>query len=335
MTARVNQAIKLIQRPVGAPKPADWSLATEEPPEIAEDEALVRVLYLSLDPAMRGWMNDVRSYVAPIALGATMRAFGIGEVIESTSATLKAGDLVSGRLGVQTLAVMRGKDLFKVDPELAPLPVQLNTFGIPGLTAYFGLRDVAQLRAGETVLVSAAAGAVGQTAGQIAKIKQCRAVGIAGGAEKCRRLIDEFGFDAAIDYKSEDVRARLRETCARGVDVYFDNVGGEILNAALTRLATGARIVICGAISQYNCVEKPPGPSNYLSLIVFRARMQGFVVSDYADHYPEAIAELALWRRQGKLKSREDIVEGIEQFPQALEKLFSGANSGKLVLKVA
>ena len=335
MTARVNQAIKLVQRPVGAPKPTDWNLATEAPPEIAEDETLVRVLYLSLDPAMRGWMNDVKSYVAPIALGATMRAFGIGEVIASKSATFKAGDLVSGRLGVQTLAVMRSEHLCKVDPELAPLPVQLNTFGIPGLTAYFGLRDVAQLEAGETVLVSAAAGAVGQATGQIAKIKQCRAVGIAGGAEKCRRLIDDFGFDAAIDYKSEDVRARLRETCPRGVDVYFDNVGGEILNAALTRLATGARIVICGAISQYNSVEKPPGPSNYLSLIVFRARMQGFVVSDYAEHYPAAIAELALWRRQGKLNSREDIVEGIEQFPQALAKLFSGANSGKLVLKVA
>ena len=244
---------------------------------------------------------------------------------------------MSGRLGVQTLAVMRVvRTSPKLDPELRRLPVQLwNTFGIPGLTAYFGLRDVAQLKAGETVLVSAAAGAVGQTAGQIAKIKQCRAVGIAGGAEKCRRLIDEFGFDAAVDYKNEDVRARLRETCAQGVDVYFDNVGGEILNAALTRLAIGARIVICGAISQYNSVEKPPGPSNYLSLIVFRASMHGFVVSDYADKYPEANAEMALWRRQGKLESREDIVEGIEQFPQALEKLFSGANSGKLVLKVA
>jgi NADPH-dependent curcumin reductase CurA len=244
------------------------------------------------------------------------------------------GDQVSGLFGVQAYAVSNGEGVVTVDPKLAPLPVMLGTLGMPGLTAYFGLLDVGKAVAGNTVVVSGAAGAVGSVVGQIAKIQGCRAVGIAGGRDKCRYLID-IGYDAAIDYKAVDVRAQLREHCPNGIDVFFDNVGGDILDAALTQLALRARVVICGAISQYNNTAPVRGPSHYLSLLVNRASMTGMVVFDFAARYGAALAEMAGWMAEGKLRSREDIVAGLERFPSALLKLFSGENHGKLLLEVA
>ena len=295
----------------------------------------MRTLYLSLDPAMRGWMNEGRSYIPPVGIGEVMRAGGIGRVVASNHPDFAVGDHVNGTLGIQDYAVLEGARLTKVEPKLAPLPVFLNTLGMPGMTAYFGLLDVGQPKPGDTVVVSGAAGAVGASVGQIAKIKECRAVGIAGGAAKCRYLVDELGFDAAIDYKAEDVREGLRTHCPKGVNVYFDNVGGDILDIVLTRLTLHARVVICGAISQYNNTTPVKAPSNYLSLLVNRARMEGMVVFDYADRFPQARRDIAAWIAAGKLKSREDVVEGLQTFPETLLKLFNGENFGKLVLKVA
>jgi NADPH-dependent curcumin reductase len=335
MNRDINHQIKLAARPVGLPKRSDWQFTEAPLPEPRDGEVVARVLYLSLDPAMRGWMNEGKSYIAPVGIGEVMRAGAIGKVIGSRHAGFAAGDYVSGLLGVQEYAALDAVRLFKVDPKLAPLPMFLNTLGMPGMTAYFGLLDVGAPNEGDTVVVSGAAGAVGATVGQIAKIKGCRAVGIAGGAAKCRYLVEELGFDAAIDYKAEDVRKSLRAHCPNGINVYFDNVGGEILDIVLTQIARHARIVVCGAISQYNNTTPINGPSNYLSLLVNRARMEGMVVFDYASRYPHAINDIAGWIAAGKLKSREDIVEGLENFPEALLKLFSGENFGKLVLKVA
>jgi NADPH-dependent curcumin reductase len=335
MTHAINHQIKLAARPAGLPKHSDWQFAEAPVPEPRDGEVLAQVLYLSLDPAMRGWMNEGKSYIAPVGIGEVMRAGGIGRAVTSRHPGFVAGDHVSGTLGVQEYAVVEGARLIKIDPKHAPLPVYLNTLGMPGMTAYFGLLDVGKPQPGETVVVSGAAGAVGATVGQIAKIKGCRAVGIAGGAAKCRYLLDELGFDAAIDYKARNLREDLRASCPDGVNVYFDNVGGEILDIVLTRLALHARVVICGAISQYNNTTPVRAPSNYLSLLVNRARMEGMVVFDYADRYPQARRDIAAWIAAGKLKSREDIVEGLETFPETLLKLFSGENFGKLVLKVA
>ena len=284
---------------------------------------------------MRGWMNDNKaSYIPPVGLGEVMRALAVGKVLESRNAKFAAGDHLSGLLGVQAYAISDGQGLMKVDPRLAPLPTYLGTLGMPGLTAYFGLLDVGKPQAGETLVVSGAAGAVGSVVGQIAKIHGLRVIGIAGGADKCRYLIDELGFDAAIDYKSQDVAAELAVLAPKGVDVYFDNVGGDILDAVLTRLARGARIVICGAISQYNATAPIKGPANYLSLLVNRATMTGMVVSDYYGRAMEAATTMGGWMASGKLKTREDIVDGLDAFPQAFDMLFSGANNGKLVLKL-
>jgi NADPH-dependent curcumin reductase CurA len=295
----------------------------------------VQNLYISLDPAMRGWMNDVRSYVPPVGLGEVMRAGGAGKVIASNDPGLAAGDIVTGGTGIQEYATLNARGLTKIDPALAPLPRYLGALGMPGLTAYFGLLSVCEPKEGETVVVSGAAGAVGSVAGQVAKIKGCRAVGIAGGPDKCRYLIDELGYDAAIDYKSDDVRRALRAACPDGVDIYFDNVGGEVLDLVLAQLARNARISICGAISQYNNTGPMRGPTNYMSLLVFHARMEGFVVSDYAAQFPEARREMAMWIGEGQLKAREHIVDGIEKFPETFLMLFNGENFGKLVLKVA
>jgi NADPH-dependent curcumin reductase CurA len=296
---------------------------------------LVKTLYLSLDPAMRGWMNEGKSYVPPVQLGEVMRAGGVGKVIESKHPQFKAGDFVYGGLGIQEYATVDGKGLSKVDPSVAPLPVHLSTLGMPGMTAYFGLLDIGKPQPGETVVVSGAAGAVGTVVGQIAKIKGCRVVGIAGGKQKCDYLTQTLGFDAAIDYKSEDVKKALRQHCPKGIDVYFDNVGGDILDIVLTQLARKARIIICGAISQYNSTTGVKGPANYMSLLVNRASMTGMVVFDYADRYPEAGRDMAGWLKSGQLKTREDIVDGLETFPETLLKLFNGENFGKLVIKVA
>jgi NADPH-dependent curcumin reductase CurA len=331
----VNRQIRLAARPVGLPTADSWDLTEEPVPAPAHREFTVAVSHLSLDPAMRGWMNDVRSYIPPVELGAVMRAAGVGRVTASEHPGFAVGDHVTGAFGVQEHALSDGGGVVKVDPGLAALPTYLGTLGLTGMTAYFGLLEVGRPQEGDTVVVSGAAGAVGSVAGQIAKLKGCRVVGIAGGEEKCRWLVDELGFDAAVDYKAEDVRAALKQHAPKGVDVYFDNVGGDILDAVLTRLARGARVVICGAISQYNATGSVQGPKNYLSLLVSRASMTGMVVFDYADRYAEAAAEMAGWLQDGRLTTREHVVQGgIEAFPDTLLKLFAGENVGKLVLQV-
>ncbi|HEY2282460.1 MAG TPA: NADP-dependent oxidoreductase [Solirubrobacteraceae bacterium] len=332
----VNHQVRLAARPEGLLKPSDWSHTEEPVPEPGEGEVLVKILYLSLDPAMRGWVNEGRSYIEPVGVGDVMRALAAGRVVASNHPELAVGDYVTGMLGAQEYAVVGGKAVGKVDPGVVPLPTYLGTLGMPGMTAYFGLLDIGRPAEDETVVVSGAAGAVGGVVGQLAKLKGARAVGIAGGAEKCRYVVEDLGFDAAIDYKSENVAEGLREHCPQGIDVYFDNVGGDILNAALTRLARHARVVICGAISQYNAAGAMTGPSNYMSLLVNHASMTGFVVSDYGDRYVDGVHEMTGWLTDGKLVAREDIAEGgLERFPETLLRLFEGGNIGKLVLRVA
>lgn len=329
-----NRAFKLAARPVGLPKRSDFDLVSEPLPQLADGQFLVKVLYISLDPAMRGWMNEGKSYIRPVAIGEVMRAGAVGQVVESRHPQFKAGDHVSGSFGVQAYALSDGQGVSKVDPKAAPLRKYLSVLGMPGLTAYFGLLEVGRPKSGETVLVSAATGAVGSVVGQIAKLKGCKAVGIAGGPEKCAYAIKELHYDACIDHRQGPVDPGLAQHCAEGIDVYFDNVGGEILDAALARLRLRARIVICGAISQYNATGEIKGPKNYLSLLVNRARMEGMIVFDWADRYGEAIREMAGWLATGKLTSREDIVDGLETFPDTLLKLFTGENFGKLMIRV-
>ncbi len=330
-----NTQVKLIARPVGAPTADCWEIIETETPELAENQILVQNQYLSIDPAMRGWMNEGKSYIRPVKIGEVMRALAAGVVVESKHDDFKAGDFVTAGTGVQEYAVLDGKEAVKVDPSFVPLPAYLGTLGMSGLTGYFGLLDTGQPKEGETVVVSGAAGAVGSVVGQIAKIKGCRVVGIAGGADKCQYVVDELGFDACVDYKVGNLRNQLKEACPAGVDVYFDNVGGEILDTVLTLINLRARIVICGAISQYNATEKPVGPSNYLSLLVNRARMEGIVVFDNAANYGKAVKEMAGWITQGKLNSKVYVAEGgVRAFPETLMKLFKGENTGKLVLKV-
>ena len=329
----VNAQCRLAARPVGLPQASDWDYVEEPAPSPGDGDFLVEVEYISLDPAMRSWMNAGRSYIPPVEIGEVMRAAGIGRVVESRHPDYQVGEHVNGAFGVQRYAVSDGGGVTRVDTSLAEPPVHLGTLGLSGLTAYFGLLDVGRPEPGQTVVVSGAAGSVGSVVGQIARIKGCRAVGIAGGVEKCRWLVEELGFDAAIDYKAGDVRGQLREHAPDRVDVFFDNVGGEILDAVLLRLARGARVVISGAISQYNATEPPPGPANYMQLLVMRASMTGFVIFDYARRYPEAVAQLGEWLRTGELHSREHVVQGdIERFPEVLLGLFRGENTGKLVL---
>ena len=333
-----NQQFRLAARPLGLPRGEDWQFHEEAVPEAPEGGIVVKVLYLSLDPAMRGWMNEGKSYIRPVAIGEVMRAGGLGIVVASRSPRFAVGDHVVGGTGVQRYWSGQADDktaaFAKIDPALAPPTAWLNTLGMPGMTAFFGLREIGQPKPGETVVVSGAAGAVGMTVGQVAKKMGCRVVGIAGGEDKCRFVVEQLGFDACIDYKAGAVQAGLKEHCPQGVDVYFDNVGGEILDAVLTRINMKARIVICGAISQYNTTSQVKGPANYLSLLVNRARMEGFVVMDHAKDYGKAAQEMAGWLAAGKVKSKEDVVEGLETFPETLLKLFSGENFGKLVLKV-
>jgi NADPH-dependent curcumin reductase CurA len=330
-----NEQIKLAARPVGLPDDSTWEYVEEAAPEPGEGEIRVEVEYLSVDPAMRGWLSPMPSYVPPVEIGEVMRAGGVAKVIDSNHEGFAVGDAVSGGWGVQKYAVSDGKGVHKVDLDLAPAPVYVGTLGISGLTAYFGLLDIGKAKEGDTVVVSGAAGSVGMLVGQIARIIGCRVVGIAGGPEKCAWITDELGFDAAIDYRSENVRRSLKTAAPDGVDVFFDNVGGKILEAGLARLNRGARVVLCGAISQYNATEPPPGPSNYMQLLITRSTMEGFVVFDFASRYPEGAAKLAEWLKSGELKSREYVVEGgVKGFPEALLKLFSGENTGKLVLKI-
>ena len=339
-----NHQVRLATRPVGLPGAECWQLTDESLAEPAEGGVLIKTLALSLDPAMRGWMNEGKSYIAPVGIGEVMRAGGVGVVVASKNPGFAVGDSVVGGPGVQeywSVAAdqVKRSGLAKIDLRLGTLTQWLNVLGMPGMTGYFGLMDVGQPKAGETVVVSGAAGAVGQTVGQLAKIKGCRVVGIAGGPDKCRWVVEELGFDACIDYKSNSANAvkdGLKQHCPDGVDIYFDNVGGEILDTVLTRINRKARIIICGAISQYNNTTPVQGPKNYLSLLVNRARMEGIVVFDYADRYPLAVAEMAGYLKDGRMKSREDVVEGgVAAFPGALPLLFNGGNFGKLVLQVA
>jgi NADPH-dependent curcumin reductase CurA len=329
-----NTQVRLAARPVGRPKPGDWSIEQHAIPQPGDNEFLAKVKYISLDPAMRGWMNDARSYIEPVGIGKVMRAGGIAEIVTSRHPEFAVGDHVYCLTGVQQYLVSDGVGAQKVDPNIAPLVKFLGVLGMTGMTAYFGLLDVAKATQGDTVVVSGAAGAVGSVVGQIAKIKGCTVVGIAGGERKCQLLVDELGFDAAIDYKSENLKKALRQHCPKGIDVFFDNVGGETLDTVLPQLRRHARVAICGAISQYNNTEAVKGPSNYLSLLVSRARMEGFVVFDYAPQFGVAMQEMAGWMAAGQLQSKEHIETGIENFPEVLLTLFDGGNFGKLILQV-
>ncbi len=341
--AQKNHQVRLAKRPIGMPTRDVWNFTEEAVADPGAGGIVVKTLALSVDPAMRGWMNEGKSYIAPVEIGAVMRAGGIGKVIASHSDAYKEGDVVIGGLNVQEYSSFDEKSIkragiTKVDLRVGSLTQWLNVLGMPGMTGYFGLMDVGQpnlTKQGETVVVSGAAGAVGQTVGQLAKIKGCRVVGIAGGKEKCEWVVKELGFDACIDYKNDSVKDGLKQHCPDGIDVYFDNVGGEILDTVLTRINKKARIIICGAISQYNNTTAVNGPKNYLSLLVNRARMEGIVVFDYADRYHLAVAEMAGYLKQGKMKSKEDVVVGLDKFPETLLMLFEGKNFGKLVLQVS
>ena len=330
-----NKQLLLQKRPIGLPEKDTWKLVETEIPSPKDGEILVQCEYVSLDPAMRGWINEGKSYIAPVELNDVMRSGGVGKVIESKNATFNVGDYVYGQTGVQQYILTDGKGYHKVDPSLAPLPTYLGTLGMPGMTAYFGILEVGELKEGDAVLVSGAAGAVGSIVGQIAKIKGCTVIGMAGGADKCKYLVEELGFDGAIDYKNDNVATKIKEYFPKGIDVYFDNVGGEILDLALGRLAMHGRIVICGAISQYNNKTAIKGPSNYMSLLVNRGTMRGMVVFDYAKDYQKAAMQMGQWMLQDKLKSKEDVYEGIENFHDTFLRLFSGEKLGKLVLKVS
>jgi NADPH-dependent curcumin reductase len=345
----VNHQVRLAARPKGLPGPECWQLTEEAVAEPGEGGVVVKVLALSLDPAMRGWMNEGKSYIPPVGIGEVMRAGGVGVVVASRNPAFPVGAHVTGGPGVQEYWRIEGDQvkrsgLARIDLRLGSVNQWLNVLGMPGMTGYFGLMDVGQPKAGETVVVSGAAGAVGQTVGQMAKVKGCRVVGIAGGTAKCDWVVKELGFDACIDYKApapagverwDPVKEGLKQHCPQGVDIYFDNVGGEILDTVLTRINRRARIIICGAISQYNTTSAVAGPKNYLSLLVNRARMEGIVVFDYADRYHLAVAEMAGYLADGRMKSKEDVVDGgVAAFPAALPMLFNGANFGKLVLKV-
>ncbi|MFR9754007.1 NADP-dependent oxidoreductase [Nocardia sp. 004] len=331
----MNRQILLAARPEGAIEPDTWehrSVPVEKP---GPGSFVGRTRVISLDPAMRGWLDDRPSYLPPVRIGEVMRAASVVEVIDSEHPDFRPGDHVVGVFGAQEYVISDGAGATKVDTSLASPSTYLGALGIPGMTAYFGLLDVGALQDGETVVVSGAAGAVGTMVGQIAKVKGCRVVGIAGGPDKCALLTDELGFDAAIDYRADDVEQALRTLAPNGIDVYFDNVGGDILDAALRRLAMRARVVICGAISQYNDPTRVKGPSNYMSLLVRRARMEGFVVFDYADRYAQAAEEIAGWIGAGRIKIKEHVVEGsVDDFPDTLQMLFRGENVGKLVLQL-
>jgi NADPH-dependent curcumin reductase len=332
--ATSNHQIRLAARPAGLPQDSDWELTEEPVPEPGPGEFVAAVEYVSIDPAMRRWIAPDGLVAPPVAIGAVMEAGAVGRVIASKHQGFAVGDHVYGGLGVQEFVRSDGAGVTALDPLLGPLTAYLGALGIPGLTAYFGLLDVGRPRDGDTVVVSGAAGGVGSIAGQIARIRGHRVIGIAGGREKCRWLVDDLGFDGAIDYRAQDVRAALAELAPGGVDVFFDNVGGDSLEAVLAHLARGARIVISGGLSQYNDAAVR-GPSNYLELLRARASMTGFITNDYGDRYPEAIAALAGWLRSGELISREQVVEGgVRAFPGAIRELFAGVNLGKLVLAV-
>jgi NADPH-dependent curcumin reductase CurA len=330
----VSRRVTLAARPEGMPQASDFAVEDVDVPEPGPGEVLVRTLYVSVDPYQRGRMSQRRSYARSLEVGEVMTAQAVGEVVESRDPRFAPGDIVVGQLGWQEHAVERAGSLRKFDPQVAPLTAALHVLGTTGLTAWFGLFDVGKPLPGDTVVVSGAAGAVGQIAGQLARIAGCRTVGIAGGAEKRADLRELYGYDVAIDYKADDVRAALKQACPDGVDVYFDNVGGAISAAVFPRLNVGARIVICGQISQYNA-ERPEPTFHPGLLITFRATMQGFLISDYAPRFSEALPRLARWLADGKLRYREDVTEGLENAPRAFISMLNGGNRGKALVKVA
>lgn len=337
MSTLTNRQILLCHRPHGLVAPGDTQLVTTPAPEPADGEALVRTTYVGIDAAVRTWLDDQPSYLPPVQLGEVIRAAGIGEVIESRCAAYSVGDIVTTLTGFQQYTIVRD-DIFTTPvpgpgDQVDQLAV-MSIYGPTGATAYFGMTGIGRPQPGETVVVSAAAGATGSVAGQIARIAGARVVGIAGGPHKCRAVVEDFGFDACIDYRNDDLRAALREHCPHGVNVYFDNVGGPILDAVLGRLAPKARVVLCGAISSYLTGEHP-GPANYVNLLSKTALMQGFNALDEWGRFEEAFAALRSWEEQGLLTHREHIVDGIESCVDALNGLFTGANIGKTLVRVA
>lgn len=336
MSTIINRQWRLASRPIGRIKVSNFQWHEQPLTEPAENQVLIRIIYLSLDPALRGWLNDAKSYVPPVQIGEVMRGITIGVVETSHHPDFQPGDIVQGMLGWQDYALSDGAGLTKLtkDPSI-PLTAFLAIFGIIGPTAYFGLMDIGKPENGDTLVVSAAAGAVGSLVGQIGKIKGCRVVGIAGSDEKCRWITESLGFDAAINYKTDSVYRQLQTHCPDGIDVYFDNVGGPILDAALGLINVGARIVLCGLISQYNATEPVPGPYNFRNILTQRARLQGFIVLDYLDRFDEAFKALGNWVADGKIRYRVDIIEGLENAPSGMNKLFDGSNQGKLIVKVS
>jgi NADPH-dependent curcumin reductase len=333
--ATLNRMAVLAARPVGTIKNTDFKVVEAQLADPGPGEMLVRITHVSLDPAMRGWVSEGKSYVPPVQIGETMRAFSVGVVERSNNDAFKPGDGIAGMIGAQSHLVTSGKGLSKVDLKMAPAERWIGGLGMPGMTAYFGLLEVGQPKAGETVVVSAASGAVGGIVGQIAKIKGCRAVGIAGGADKCAFVVKELGFDACVDYKAPDLHKQLRAACPNGIDVNFENVGGDIMDTVLAQMNLKGRVAVCGLISGYNATEVPPGPKNFRAILVNRLRVQGLIVTDWLPRWSEGIAELVKWNKEGKLKFKEDVREGgLDKFAETLALLYTGGNFGKLVLKV-
>ena len=335
MANTLNHQIKLASRPVNYPTESDFSLVESPLPEPGEGEVLVQALWLSLDPYMRGRMRDERSYATPVELGQVMVGGVAGRIIQSRTPAFSEGEIVEGPLGWQEYAVSDGRNLRRVDLGLGPLSTALGVLGMPGMTAYFGFLNVGQPKTGDTVVVSAASGAVGQVVGQISKIMGCRTVGLAGTPEKIDYIVNELGFDAGINYKTENVGSALAAACPLGIDVYFDNVGGVITDAVFEQLNVGGRISICGSISQYNLDEPEPGPRNLGLLVRKQARAEGFLVSQFNNHFEEGRQRIAGWIKDGRIKYKEDVVEGLEKAPRAFIGLMQGGNFGKLLIKVA
>ncbi len=330
-----HRSVRLARRPTGMPTADDFTITDAPLPALGDGEVQVRISHVSLDPAMRGWMNEGKSYVPPVGIGDVMRSFSAGTVEASNHPDFAPGDAVTGIIGVRDRAVVPGADLLQVDYGQAPPERWIGGLGMPGMTAYFGLLRLGQPKPGETVLVSAASGAVGSLVGQIAKLKGCRAVGIAGGPDKCRHVVETLGFDACVDYKADDFRARLKDATPDGVDIYFENVGGEIFDAALSRMNLWGRIPVCGMISQYTATTQPPPFPNFRSVLVNRLTIRGFIIFDFAEDYAEAVSALGQWHADDKLVMTEDVRDGgLDAFPDVLKLLFTGGNLGKLVLKV-
>jgi NADPH-dependent curcumin reductase CurA len=329
-----NLQVLLASRPTGWVKESDFRIIESDIPKPGAGQVLVKTLYLSLDPYMRGRMNDQRSYAAKVEIGQVMEGEVVAEVVESGNAKFRPGDTVAGRVGWQRYALSDGSNLRKVDPALVPVSAYLGVVGMPGVTAWIGLNDIGQPKAGETVVVSAASGAVGSVVGQLAKARDCRVVGVAGGAEKCSFVVQELGFDACIDHRSGDWQKALAAATPKGIDVYFENVGGPLLDAVLLRCNPFARIPLCGMVSQYNAVERY-GVQNLMMAVGMRIRLQGFIVSDNMARWPEALKELAQGVRDGKIKYRESVTEGLENAPRAFIGLLKGENFGKQLVKIA